>query len=115
MNERIALLAPLNQKLPRARCCLPDDWVSQVYLLPRTRVSQSVCPVSLLQGTLTKSQSNSELELKASLEELGIAFEVESIQMSNAIGANKAQIVCQVPIHHRSESPKFSALQGAAV
>jgi hypothetical protein len=35
----------------------------------------------------------SEFELKASLEELGIAFEVESIQMSNAISAHEAQVV----------------------
>jgi hypothetical protein len=52
----------------------------------------------------------SELELKASLEELGIAFEVESIQTSNAIGAHKSQVVRQVPIEHRSESPKLAAL-----
>jgi hypothetical protein len=52
----------------------------------------------------------SELELKASLEELGIAFEVKSIQTSNAIGAHEAQVVRQVPINHRSESPKLAVL-----
>jgi hypothetical protein len=32
----------------------------------------------------------SEFQLDASLEELGIAFEIESIQTPNAIGANEA-------------------------
>jgi hypothetical protein len=52
----------------------------------------------------------SELELKASLEELGIAFEVKSIQTSNTIGAHEVQVIRQVRIDHRSESPKLAAL-----
>ena len=53
---------------------------------------------------------HSELELKASLEKLGIALKIESIQMSDAIGAHEPQVVRQVPINHRSKSPEFSPL-----
>ena len=47
---------------------------------------------------------SSKLQLKASLEELGIAFEVESIQTANAIGALETELVRQVPIDHWCES-----------
>jgi hypothetical protein len=42
--------------------------------------------------------------LKASLEELGIAFEVESIQTADAIGSLETEVVRQVPIDHWCES-----------
>jgi hypothetical protein len=75
-------------------------------------IGEISCPPSPAQEEFHFLQwlSLQNLELKASLDELRIAFEVESIQMSNAIGANEVQVVHQVPIDHRSESPKLAAL-----
>ena len=36
-----------------------------------------------------------------------VAFQVETIQASNAIGAYEAQLVRQVPIDHRSDTQFF--------
>ena len=57
----------------------------------------------------------SELKLKASLEELGIAFEVESIQMPDAVERFEAKVAGKIPVRPRCESLEFASGNPLAV
>jgi hypothetical protein len=83
---RLLIFLKLNDPLQPLQTVLTNARVAQRCVFAYLPLTPEECPFS----AVVKS---SELELKASLEELGIAFEVESIQMSNAIGANEAQVV----------------------
>jgi hypothetical protein len=65
--------------------------------------SWRMCGTEGSHGIIAHANLPSKLQLEPGLEELGIAFEVESIQTANAIGGLEAQVVRQVPIDHRCE------------
>ena len=74
-----------------------------------------MCRIEDSHGVVAHANRPSELESEPGLEELGIAFEVEAIQTPDAIGGYKAQIIRQVPVHHRRESLEFPSPQSSAV
>ena len=57
----------------------------------------------------------SELQLNTGLEELRIAFKIESVQMSIPVGHLKPHIFGEVPVDHRSDSPECASMHTLAV
>jgi hypothetical protein len=61
------------------------------------------------------AQGISELQLKAGLEELGIASKIETIKLPVTIRERPTYFARQIPVEIRGESPELAAAQGAAV
>ena len=57
----------------------------------------------------------SELQLNAGLEKLRIAFEIESVKVSIAIGHLQPHIFGEVPVDHRRDSPEGASMHTFAV